>query len=264
MFRISHIKAKSAIFPKREARFEDKPSFPILVPKELGHKLNDLDQKPHAISLPVDFKWENYDVDGDTDTDEYRITSEKPQFRQSTKSELGNQGNINLKNQMMYKGQKSDHGDGVGIKGLMKSFAGKKLLRSWEEDLDSTISVYETMENMSQVTSADKLKVVLIMLFENALLYYLSHVLGIPTYEEALNVLRQCYNNSDKRSGILTKWKSLRLPDEFASSPEFSVGAVFRKFVAKLTSLQKQLDFGYHDDKFLKNWLITAVDFPSI
>lgn len=47
-----------------------------------------------------------------------------------------------------------------------------------------------------------------------------------------------------------------------SNDPDESEIEVFRKFVAKLTSLQKQLDRSYNDDKFIGDRIITAVDIP--
>lgn len=49
-----------------------------------------------------------------------------------------------------------------------------------------------------------------------------------------------------------------------SDSPEELEVCVFRRFVAVLTSLQKQLDITYHDEKFLRDRLLTAVDIASI
>lgn len=68
----------------------------------------------------------------------------------------------------------------------------------------------------------------------------------------------------DDRARILTKLQSARLTEEFANSPESPEVEVFRKYVAKLISIKRQLDLGYHDDKGLKHRLVTAVDIPSI
>lgn len=52
-------------------------------------------------------------------------------------------------------------GHGVGIKGLVRTHIGLKSLNlSWEEDLDSTSSVYETVTAMGQINEDVRLKAI--------------------------------------------------------------------------------------------------------
>lgn len=59
LFRISRMKAKLSISRERRARFEDKSSFSALIPEAFAHRFNDVDQNPHAVSVPVGYKVEN-------------------------------------------------------------------------------------------------------------------------------------------------------------------------------------------------------------
>lgn len=69
---------------------------------------------------------------------------------------------------------------------------------------------------------------------------------------------------SDKGVWILDKFLSLRLKEEFSTISDAYEVKVFRKFVSKIMSFQKQFDYSYHNDKFLWDRLTTAVDIPSI
>lgn len=56
----------------------------------------------------------------------------------------------------------------------------------------------------------------------------------------------------------------MRFKDELSNIPSDLEVKVFRKFFAKIMLLQKHLCPSYHDDKFLKDILMTAVDIPLI
>lgn len=66
---------------------------------------------------------------------------------------------------------------------------------------------------------------------------------------------------------MFTACQSMALSRSLAESPgesKVSVFRIFRMFVAKLMSLQKQLDIQYHTDAFLRDRLLTAVVIPAI
>lgn len=77
-------------------------------------------------------------------------------------------------------------------------------------------------------------------------------------------ILRKWYNSDDRKARILTKWQSMTLLDAMAEDPTESEVTVFRNFVAKLMSLQNQLDITYHTDQFLRDRLLTSVNIPAI
>lgn len=56
----------------------------------------------------------------------------------------------------------------------------------------------------------------------------------------------------------------MRLSEEFAKTPNRSQVDVFMDFTATMMQLQKQLDTPYHEDMFLRDHLLTAVDVPGI
>lgn len=160
---------------------------------------------------------------------------------------------------------RSGHGNSLGIQGLMCSFTGKKLFPgSWEEDLDSIVSVYERLAKIFHVSDEDRLKAIPIMLSGDALIYCSANVRGCSTYDEPVSFLRQRCKNSEKRARTLKKWQSLRLTEELMNNPNDSKVGVSRKFDARLLSLQKQLDRSCHNDKLLRDYLMTAVEFPPI
>lgn len=117
---------------------------------------------------------------------------------------------------------------------------------------------------MSEVSDEDELKAIPETVPLNAIIYYLSNVQARLAYDEAVSDLRLWYNNSEKRAKILTKWQSLRLMRELKRSPDASEVEVFRKFVAKLMSLPKQLHSDYEEDKSLTDRLMTVIDILSI
>lgn len=102
------------------------------------------------------------------------------------------------------------------------------------------------------------------MIYVGASIYYPSYVQNSSTYNEAVTALHNWYNNSAQRARILTKSQLSRFAEEMSNDSDESKLEVFRKFVAKLMSLQKQLAQSHHDDRFLKDRLMTAADILSI
>lgn len=63
--------------------------------------------------------------------------------------------------------------DGLGIQRLtILSTEMKSFFRSWEEDLDKAISVYETITNTCQINIDEKLNAIPVMPSGAALLFY--------------------------------------------------------------------------------------------
>lgn len=153
----------------------------------------------------------------------------------------------------------------LGINGLMKAFDRKKTFGGkWDEDLAGTISLYETLEKMCQLTQDEKFKSLPVMLSGDALTYFSDNAATCPSYEEALDVLRKWYNPDESQSRILTAWLSLKFSEELTKYPDLSEIDAFRGFATNLTSLQRQLDSSYQGDQYLRDRLLTSVDIPFI
>lgn len=60
---------------------------------------------------------------------------------------------------------------------------------SWEEDVDSTLCISETIARICQIFIEDKLDVFPIMLSGNALICYLFNVQDFLMYDEATTAL---------------------------------------------------------------------------
>ena len=162
-------------------------------------------------------------------------------------------------------GKQYDERRGLGINGLMRAFQGKQTFSgSWEEDLDCCINIFNTLAVMCEVSMEDKLKAIPVMLTGDALNYYANNASSCIDFDQAMCMLRKWYNSDDRKARILTKWQSMKLSEAMNEDPGESEATVFRKFTAALMSLQNQLDVTYHEDKFLRDRLLTAVDIPSI
>lgn len=145
----------------------------------------------------------------------------------------------------------------------MKSFIGKLTISgSWEEDLDNVLSIFNTLATMCKVAPDEKLKAIQIMQKGDALSYFSSKINLCATFDDAIELLRNWYNGDDKKTRILSKWQDMRLSRAISQNPDASEVTIFRKFVADLMSLQKQLDKTYHADKFPRDRLLTAVYIP--
>lgn len=89
----------------------------------------------------------------------------------------------------------------------MRSFVSRKTFAGlWEEDMDSTISFFETLAMVCGVTSDDKLRAIPIMFSADDLIYYASHITQCRSYEDTTNTVLEWYSNADKRSRILVKF----------------------------------------------------------
>lgn len=118
------------------------------------------------------------------------------------------------------------------------------------------------MLSICEVNNDEKLREIPVVLFGDTLIYYCSNIQGCPNYADAFTAHQKLYKKSDKRARILKKRQSMQLTEEVNNNPDASDVEVFRMFLAKLMSLQKQLDMSYHDERFLRDSLMTAVDIP--
>ena len=83
----------------------------------------------------------------------------------------------------------------------MRAFVGKATFAgNWDEDLTNTISVFETLATMCEVSYEEKLKSLPVMLSGDALNYYASNIKDCNDYEEAIELMKKWYNSDDKKS----------------------------------------------------------------
>lgn len=142
-----------------------------------------------------------------------RDDPEDPSYSDSATSEDGNKkerytGNVKGKDQ-----QSGGNGGGydkiLRISGMMRAYQEKKWFSgSWHEDLDGCFIVFETMSRMWNWTHEEMLEFISIVLEEEALRMYPSKSGVCGTYVEAVTLMRNWYNCPDKRSRILTTWKT--------------------------------------------------------
>lgn len=130
--------------------------------------------------------------------------------------------------------------------------------------MENCLSIFNTLSTMRELSAEEKLKVVSIMLRYDALNKFSSNSSRCDNFEAAMTHLRSWYNIDDQSSRIRARWQNMRLSTEIGKEPDESEVTVFHKFVSDLISLQKQLDVSYHDDRFLRDRLLAAVDLPSV
>lgn len=116
--------------------------------------------------------------------------------------------------------------------------------------------------NWAKLQDDKKARIIPLMLSEDAVIYYSSQMKQYKTYKDAIGALPDWYRNSDGRSKILTKWQSMWFTEENGRNSKNSEVEVFRTFVAKLMSPQKQLGPSYHRHRFLRDWLMTTIEIP--
>lgn len=190
--------------------------------------------------------------------DSYQTTDKGPALKPTPKFK-GQDG------QEKEKEDKDNSNRVLGGSRLMKAYIGNPTFSGgWDEDIDNCISIYDILSEMCCVTDDEKLQSIPIMLSGDALSYFSSKIEGCSSYQEATMLLRRWYNSDEKRARILKAWQSMQLSDKMSKAPHESEVSVFRNFVARLMSLQKQLHPNYHSDEFIRDRLLTTVDIPSI
>lgn len=72
------------------------------------------------------------------------------------------------------------------------------------------------------------------------------------------------YNSDGQKAFILTTWEGMILSNSMEKDTDPSEVGIFRKFAARLSVLQNEMDVIYHTYPFLSDRLLSAVDIPSI
>lgn len=80
------------------------------------------------------------------------------------------------------------------------SFAG-----NWDEDLNTTISVLDTLSSMYDVEMDEKLKAVPVLLSGDSLSYYATNAKDCNSYNDYIDMLKKWYNSNDNRDLKLGK-----------------------------------------------------------
>lgn len=131
----------------------------------------------------------------------------------------------------------------LGVNGLVKAFdKDDKYSGSYDDDLERSIRRFKTLAKMCEVPLDQRLHAIPIMLKGDALDFFDDYQEGCTSYEDAFTLLRNWYLSAEQRARVLAQWQNLRLSKEMAKRPDDSEVSVFRSFVAKLVTLQKQLD----------------------
>lgn len=76
--------------------------------------------------------------------------------------------------------------------------------------------------------------------------------------------MREWYNIEDRKSRILTKWQSINFSEAMDDEPTETEVTMFRRFLAKLMTLQNRLGSTYHTDQLIKDRQMKAIDIPQI
>lgn len=149
--------------------------------------------------------------------------------------------------------------------GLMNSFIGEPTFSgSWEEDLDNCINIINTLAAMCEISEHEKLKSVPVIPTGDALNFYANNVAGCRNFDGAMIKMCEWYNSDDRKLRILTTWQSMNFSEAMADELTETDVTVFRRFVAKLMTVQNQLDSTYQSNQFLIDRLMTAIDIPHI
>lgn len=120
------------------------------------------------------------------------------------------------------------------------------------------------MARICQLSDKEKVQALPILLYDEALSFYMGVHNSHRTYENVLQRLVDNYVKSAQRNRTLILWQSLRLSQAMHESPTESELEVFREFCNRPSRLQKQLDPAYRTDNFLRDQFIISADTSQI
>lgn len=103
-----------------------------------------------------------------------------------------------------------------------------------------------------------------IILKDDVLGYFSSHITDCKTYADAIDLLKKWYTSDENNSCIIAALQTMKLTKWMAEFPPQSKVSVFRTFLEKLMELKNKLDYSYHTDVIIRGRLLTAVDLPAI
>ena len=157
-------------------------------------------------------------------------------------------------------------GKPIGVQGIIQAFKGrKKFSGGFDEDLNSILLIFESMSRMCRLTEEQKAEGFPTILEDDALQFYLTHCdASTHTYIEIVRKFRENYITAEQMNRVLTAWQTTRISKEMSENPDKSELEVFRKMVAKLSKLQRQLDSAYQGDLFLRDQIVVATDMPRV
>lgn len=267
--RTSHQKAQVAIIKEQKNGSQQdaggqKTNKPLIMDFTQNGASMEKETRPHGRKLMSTPGGGGPGDDDDSDPEDSRSSDSWPERTRDVEEQMG--GEKRAFNEREDGKENTHQGKpGLGRNGLMKAYIGKEVFKGvWEEDLDNCIKVYETLSRMCKVDKEEMLQSLPIMLSGDALNYFSSEVSGCESYDDAMDQLQKWYNSDEKRARILTVWQQMTLSEEMSRNPGESEVVVFRKFVSRLMSLQKELRPNYHSDDILRDRLLTALNIPSI
>lgn len=96
----------------------------------------------------------------------------------------------------------------MGKFGLLMDFQHKKQYSGkWEETSDSTLTIYDTLSTICQVTHEEKRAAMTIIFDGSSLDFLTTRVHSEDILYEVITMLRKYCNSSYKHSPLLTEWE---------------------------------------------------------
>ncbi len=111
----------------------------------------------------------------------------------------------------------------TGIAGLMRAFQGRnKFSGAFDEDLSSSLELYDTMARIRHLTDEEKAEGFPVMLKDDALSFYMTLGRHDDTYETVSQRFMDHHMTPEQRNRTLILWQSIRLSIEMREHPEKS------------------------------------------
>lgn len=106
---------------------------------------------------------------------------------------------------------------------MINAFYGQdKLGVKYNEYLQSTLTIYESLADMCIATKQKMRKSKPVMLKGKALKSFSNNAKACDTHEEAIILLQHLYNNEEKQTRWLSEWREMQMTDVIQANIEAS------------------------------------------
>jgi hypothetical protein len=132
-----------------------------------------------------------------------------------------------------------------------------------DEDLEGVIQVYKALAKTCKLTDEELALGIPMILDGDAMALYSSKLCAM-SFEIIVQALRDEFTSEEQRNRLLRIWQKASLRDSMRKEPQNSEFDVFKGMCRLLSTTQRQLHESYHNDRFLKDQIVIAVDIPEI
>jgi hypothetical protein len=136
----------------------------------------------------------------------------------------------------------------------------KRFLGHYNENLEARIREYEVLCQSCRVSKKGKRNMIVIMLQDDSLEYYINNLSTLEILEDVFDGLRSWFTSSEQRQRVLIEWQSATFDQFLRSYPQESEARCFQRMCARLSGTQRQLDKAYHSDTLLRDRIVQTMN----